>query len=214
MANVQEYLTSLKKYAPYIRNSQALQNELKRREGEGATVEQILNDSQVYAEIGEGAQDYYQPEFTAAKVAADEERGAATTTANRLQDAISKTFERRRQQDPYRRDGIVSGAADQYDTEQEVNSRKGVEEDLGTKLSFIAKRLGATNQGLQRNVGTLETTMRQQLSQAPITRAQERMQTSQPDKVLDLFQDPMAIQGIPDDLLKQILESYGYTVTA
>lgn len=240
MATGVDFLTELKKRAPYIRETGQLRSELDRRAREGATLEQVLADAANFGELQEGAQQAAQDEFAptfqqygseerTAQLGADEERAVATTSADRLRKALSRIYDRQRENDPYRRQGIVSGAADEFQTESEVEATKDIEQDLGQKLSFIARRLSTQKQDIaeRRTLATKEQgrkssglldTMRQQLAGAPQEIEKERLALGQAksqglERGIQLFENPFLLQTMPDNLLKQYLESLGFTVT-
>lgn len=75
MANVNDYLSAIRQRYPYVQIDDSLNTELKRRANEGATVDQVLNDSAGYSQT--------QPSFLKPLTQQDQQ-GFQTQAANEI----------------------------------------------------------------------------------------------------------------------------------
>lgn len=282
MASRDELLQAIKKTYPKIRVDDNLLGELTRRAAEGATVDQVSKDASGFSQVRLGMEDYANaqvtPEVTAAKNMAarkkdlglqplgEEQRVAETEAgilksteeqgAQRLRDVLARINKERQENDPLARQGIVSGAARDYQTDEQVRAATQIEQDLSTKLSSIAQRLSDTRQSVTERRGLLEKTTGEDITQAEEMGRQKAAQlipnleaeqagisrataiddyklassvpsgqsinlgggnvlegrNIQPEKVMDLFSNPFTVQSIPRDIMRQILQQYGFNV--
>lgn len=174
MADAGTLLATLKKYVPYVKDTPGLQQAAQAYAANPYfNTNNFLLDAQGFSEIGQGARDYFKPDYDMADQTANEERQIVQSSADNLSKAITKAYERRFQNDGYRNQGITSGAADRFVAEEETEAQKSVQTDLSTKLSNIAQRLANTKSGINRQANTLEMTMRSALAGAPQQIARE-----------------------------------------
>jgi hypothetical protein len=129
---------------------------------------QIIDDlNNAYQdEINAQANAQYDPQVALAEQQANEQRGQATTGTDRLKQTIAKLFQQKRENDPLARQGIYSGAADIFTTNQNVEQVTNAETDLQSTLKEIAGRLGAVKQGATTGKAGLAAQIRQQYAAA------------------------------------------------
>jgi len=125
-------------------------------------VESLADEDRRNASLQADAQ--INPEVRGVSADLENERRVAETSAKRLQDSIAQVYQRKRMNDPLAREGIVSGASQNFETEEEVKNTREVGQDLGNKLSYIAQRLTNTNQGATEKKSALLESMQQRFS--------------------------------------------------
>lgn len=98
-------------------------------------------NSQVSAQV--------DPQVSLAEQQAKSDSELASTSAKRLKDSIAEIYRLKRENDPLARQGIYSGAADIFSTNQNVKQVAQADEDLTATLKAIAGQLGAIKSGAQ-----------------------------------------------------------------
>lgn len=197
------------------------------------TVASLSDEDRSAASAAAAAQ--VDPGTTAQRTDLQNEQTVAQQSAQRLQDAVSEIYRQKRENDPLARQGIASGAAQDYATGQQVKDTKSIGEDLGTKLSYIASKLTNLNAGATQQKNSLADTLtsqyanyrtgvadktydRNQQEQAvAYQKEQDAYSRDQNDKATQRSAAQLltlqGIGGLPDSILTQLLKSYGYDVT-
>lgn len=113
--------------------------------GDYSKVQQVDSLNSIYApDIQAQADAQVDPAVALAQQQAGSDTTAAQTANQRLQDSIAKVFAQKRENDPLAKMGVYSGAADVYNTGQNVDQVTQANQDLTTQLSDIANRLKTT----------------------------------------------------------------------
>lgn len=111
-------------------------------------------NSQVSAQI--------DPSLNLAQDQANSDTGLVKTSNQRLLDSIAKIYSQKRENDPLAKAGVYSGAADIYNTGQNVDQVTQANQDLTSQLSDIANRLKTTQTNAQTQKSGLQSTLLQQ----------------------------------------------------
>lgn len=155
MASTADYLAAIKQVYPNIQQDQGLTDELSRRAAEGASTDQVLNDAGGYYQVGQGnrqaaeqqASAQVDPAYNATVDSLNSQKTDAQAQSDKLQASIAKAYQQRRENDGLAKQGIASGAAQDYVTGQQVGEIKSASDDLTSKLSTIAQSLRTASAG-------------------------------------------------------------------
>jgi len=155
MATAQDYLSAIKAIYPNVKVDDGLTAELNRRAAENADPNSVVHDAASYYQVSQGNQDaasqqasaQVDPGLAATKADLQNEQDVANNSAKALQDSIAKVYQNKALNDPLARQGIVSGAQQSYDANQQADQLKSVGTDLSSKLSYIAKQLTNADTG-------------------------------------------------------------------
>lgn len=206
MPTVNQYLAEIRKRYPLVQVDDALLNELRRREGEGSGIESVLTDAASYYQTQAGPFDIFEKVRKAgsegfARRRAQNAADFADTEERLRQNAKNDTsaFEERQSNLGLLRSGLTAAGSGKIASDLTKNigradiQRSIADADLALKEAGFNADLGSQTINMSKNL------YNQDLGTSKF--------------VSDLLQSP-SLDSIPDNILRQILEQLGYTVTA
>lgn len=172
MASAQDYLSAIQNIDPTVTVDDGLMTELNRRAGEGATVDQVVNDAfnsnGGYSQVQSGIQNSLNPAYqtqqdtlnntlSGAQATAAQQSQAANDANSRLVQQLQYTYGQNLQNNALSRQGIVSGASNNYNTDQQATSLTNANQSLQDALNGISTTLAGTQQQVTSGLNDLNT---------------------------------------------------------
>lgn len=207
--NVNQYLAAIRQKYPLTQVDQGLLTELQRRQNEGASVDQVLNDSAGYYQTQKTPFDIFQPVSDAAKAGFEARRTANTQdfndTATRLrQEATNDTsaLEERGNSLGLLRSGLTAAGEGKIQSDLSNNVGRA---DIQRAISDadLALKEAGFNADLSTQTLSLANSTNQNNNSSNLANS---------NFITQLLQSPN-LDSIPDNILRQILQQLGYNVT-